>query len=103
MVIHAFQVDECPCNLHETNGQHLASLHQLGFGSVFVPHLDLQLELRRDHVPCSTFPSNSVTTQSSANLEKCNFGITQINISNTSLRSGVRMWTQPRYKLFGIS
>jgi hypothetical protein len=29
MVGHAFRVDECPCNLHEANGQHPAAIHQL--------------------------------------------------------------------------
>lgn len=35
MVGHAFQVDECPRNLHEANGKYLVTLHQLIHGGVF--------------------------------------------------------------------
>lgn len=37
-----------------------------------------------------------------AHLEKCTFGMTQVQYLSTSLMRRVCMWTQPRYKWFGI-
>jgi len=32
---HDFRVDECPHNLHDIDGRHLATLHQCIHGGVF--------------------------------------------------------------------
>ena len=63
MAGHAFQVDECSCNLHEDDGQHLAAIHQLIYSGVLGWHSDLQPDLGRAPSPHPTSPPNTAATQ----------------------------------------
>jgi hypothetical protein len=63
MVGHAIWVDEFPCNLHEANGRHPMTIHQLICSGVLGWHSDLQPYLGRAPPPHSTCPPNTMTTQ----------------------------------------
>jgi len=69
MVGHAFRVDECSCNLHEDDGWHLASIHQLICSGVLGWHSDLQPDLGRAPPLHPTSPPNTVVAQIA-----CQFG-----------------------------
>jgi hypothetical protein len=78
MVGHAFRVDECPCNLHEANGRHPGPFTN-SFVVVYLDdilifsqtweeqlhHIRQVFQTPRQHMLC-------------ANLEKCTFGMTQV-------------------------
>jgi len=63
MVGHAVWIDEWPCNLHEIDGQHLATLHECIRGGVFRQYLGLQPELGRAPPPYSAGPLNPAITK----------------------------------------
>eukprot|EP00253_Pinus_taeda_P033220 PITA_33220 len=75
---HAFRVYECSCNPHEVDEQHLVSLHQLIYDSLFGLHIDLQQELRREPAPYSTSPPNPVTTQVVCQFGEMHFWYDQV-------------------------
>jgi hypothetical protein len=63
MVGHAFRVDECPYNLHEANGRHPTTIHQLICSGLLGFHSDLQPDLGRAPPPYPTGPPNTAATQ----------------------------------------
>lgn len=73
MDFHAFRVDDCPHNLHEVDGRHLAALHQLIRGSVFRWHRDIQQELGRSPTPYTACPPNPTKTQFLCQFGEMNF------------------------------
>ena len=86
MVSHAFRVDECPCNLHETNGGHLATIHQLIWCGLVRWHSNLQLDLGRAPPSHPTGPPNTATTQ-----VVCQFGEMHF-WHNPGSVSGIHYW-----------
>lgn len=78
MIGNAFQVKKFPKNLHDSDGQHLMTLHQLICGVVFGWNFDLQRELERLPPPYSTCPQNIVVTKILCNFEKYTFRIKQV-------------------------
>ena len=63
MVGHAFRVNKFPRNVHESDGKHLAALHQFIHDCVFILNIDLHLELGRAPPPYLIGPSNPATTE----------------------------------------
>lgn len=63
MVGHSYRVDECPLNLHEIDGWHIATLYQCLHDGAFRWHLDIWLDLGRDPPPYPIGTPNPANTQ----------------------------------------
>ena len=86
MVGHALRVDECPCNLHETNEWSIVTIHQLICSGVLGWHSNLQPDLGRAPPPHPTGPPNTTATQ-----VVCQFGEMHF-WHNPSSVSGIHYW-----------
>ena len=86
MVVYAFPVDKWSCKLHEVDGWHPVTIHQLICNGILGWHLDLQLELERTPPQHLTGSPNTTVTQ-----VVCQFGEMHFWHHLGSL-SGIHYW-----------
>jgi hypothetical protein len=78
MVCHAFWVEECPCNIHEANGQYLAPFTK-SFVVVYLDDIMIFNQTWEEHLHHIRQVLQTLWQHKlCANLEKCTFGMTQV-------------------------